>query len=155
MRIPEPFFPFLNQVMKLLLHSPLHGLTSGTILVIHFTGRRSGQRRSTPVRYLREEARRVTCLTGRETGWWHNFREPADVQLRIRGRTVAAVAQALPDDEAAKEQVLRRMLGRFPSDAAYHGIVLKRGQAPSEAQLREAVGRDVLVVFDLEERGAA
>lgn len=151
MRIPEPLFPFLNQVMKLLLHSPLHGLMSATILVIHFTGRRSGKRRSTPVRYLREGAGRVSCLTGRETGWWHNFREPSEVRLRMEGRTVRAVAQALPDDEAAKEQTLRRMLSRFPSDAAYHGIAVKRGQAPSEAQIRDAVARDVLVVFDLQE----
>lgn len=151
MRIPEPLFPLLNQVMKLLLHSPLHGLMSRTILVIHFTGRRSGERRSTPVRYLRQGVRRLSCLTSRETGWWHNFREAASVQLRIEGRTVRAVAQALPNDDEAKEQALRRMLERFPSDAAYHGIVVRRGRAPSEEQIREAVGRDVLVVFDLEE----
>ena len=149
MRIPEPLFPFINRVMKLLLHSPLHGVMSGSIMVLHFTGRRSGKRRSTPVRYLREGAGRVFCLTGRETGWWHNFRAGAEVQLRIKGRTLRATAQALADDDAAKEAALRHMLSKFPSDAAYHGITLKRGQSPTDAQIRQAVARDVLVVFNL------
>ena len=140
--------------MKLLLRSPLHGVTSGSIMVLHFTGRRSGKQRSTPLRYLREGAGKVFSLTGRETGWWHNFLDGAEVQLRIHGRTVRATAKALANDDAAKEAALRRMLGEFPNDAAYHGIALARGQAPTDAQIQQAVKRDVLVVFDLHEPAA-
>ena len=130
MRIPEPFFPLINRVMKLLLNSPLHGLMSDSIMVVYFTGRKSGRRRSTPVRYLREDDNTVVCLTGRETGWWPNFRDPAAVELQLAGKRVVAQAHARPDDSARKEAVLRRVLERFPADAAYHGIVVKRGSAP-------------------------
>ena len=149
MRIPEPFFPLLNRVMKALLHSPLHGILSGSIMTIHYTGAKTGRRRSTPVRYLREDDGAVICLTGRETGWWPNFREPVPVELQLAGRRAAATAQALADDAERKAAALRRMLARYPADAPYHGIVLRRGAAPSPEQFAQAVARDVLVVFAL------
>ena len=119
MRIPEPFFPVINRVMRLLLNSPLHGLMSGSVMVIYFTGRRTGRRRSTPVRYLREAESRVVCLTGRETGWWPNFLDPCDVELQLAGRRVAALAHAQPDDTEHKTSVLRETLERFPADAPF------------------------------------
>ena len=146
MRVPEPLFPILNRIMKALLHSPLHGLMSGSIMVIHFTGRKSGRRRATPVRYLRDDDG-LFCLTGRETGWWPNFLAAAAVELQVAGKRLTATARALPDDAEAKAAALRAMLARFPSDAAYHGMALKRGQAPSDEQMRDAIARDVLVRF--------
>ena len=149
MRIPEPFFPVLNRVMRLLLNSPLHGLMSGSVMVVYFTGRKTGRQRSTPVRYLNEGDTRVVCLTGRETGWWPNFLEPRDVELQLAGQRVAARAHARPDDTASKSSVLRETLERFPADAPYHGIVVKRGQEITPAQFEQAVARDVVVSFHL------
>lgn len=151
MRIPDMFFPVVNRVMRLLLHSPLHRLMSGNVMVLYFRGRRTGQRRWTPVRYLRDGEGGVICLTGRETGWWPNLLGEASVELQLAGRRVAATAQALPDDAQRKDAALRRMMERFPADAAYHGIALRRGEGISEDQYRQAVARDVLVVFQLEE----
>ena len=88
MRIPEPLFPVINRVMRLLLSSPLHALMSGSVMVIHYTGRRTGRPRWTPVRYLRESDDTIVCLTGSETGWWPNFLEPRDVRLQLAGRRV-------------------------------------------------------------------
>ena len=104
MRIPEPFFPVLNRVMRLLLNSPLHGLMSGSVMVVYFTGRKTGRQRSTPVRYLHEGDTRVVCLTGRETGWWPNFLEPRDVELQLAGQRVAA--RAPRPTRRHREQVL-------------------------------------------------
>ena len=150
MRLPEALFPVANRTMALLLCSPLHGLASGSIMLLRFSGRRTGKRRATPVRYLRDGPGRVVCLTSRGTAWWHNFRDaPADVELRLAGRSVAATAQAVVEDDARTEAVLRRMLAAFPSDAPYHGIAVKRGASPSAEQIRAAVATDVLVVFEL------
>ena len=149
MRIPEWTFPVINRVMRLLLHSPMHGLMSDNIMVMYFRGRRTGRRRWTPVRYLPEGEGSVLCLTGRETGWWPNLLDPAPVELQLVGRRVAATAHALPDDAEHKDAALRRMLERFPEDAAYHGIDVRRGQPISEEQYRQAAARDVLVVFEL------
>ena len=152
MPIPDPLFPFVNRVVGGLLRSPLHGLMSGNVMVIHFTGRRTGRPRWTPVRYLHGEAGEVFCLTGRETGWWPNFAGDAagaSVNLRLAGERVAARATAEAEDAARKEAALRRMLAAFPADAPYHGIVAKRGAAPTDEQIRQAVARDVLVTFAL------
>ena len=152
MRVPEWLFPLANRVMALLLCSPLHFLASGSIMLVRFTGRRSGAQRATPVRYLREGADgegRLVCLTSRRTAWWHNFREAASVELQLAGRRVSATAEAFPEADVEIDAVLRRMLAAHPSDAAYHGIVGKRG-ASDEAQLRRAVANDVLVAFTLE-----
>ena len=149
MRVPEWLFPLANRVMALLLCSPLHFLASGSIMLVRFTGRRSGARRITPVRYLRESERRLVCLTSRRTAWWHNFREAASVELQLAGRRVPATAEAFPEADVEIDAVLRRMLAAHPSDAAYHGIVGRRG-ASDEAQLRRAVANDVLVAFTLE-----
>lgn len=149
MRIPESFFPLVNRVVRLLLNSPLHRLMSGSVMVVYFKGRRTGAPRSTPVRYLRESDSEVVCLTGRETGWWPNFLEPCAVELQFDGRRVAARAHARPDDTAGKADVLRKVLARFPADAPYHGIAVKRGREVSPAQFEAAVARDVVVSFDL------
>ena len=149
MRIPEVFFPVINRLMRLLLHSPLHRLLSANIMVIYYQGRRTGVARWTPVRYLRDGEDELFCLTGRETGWWPNFLDPAAVELQLAGRRVSATARALPDDAERKEDALRRMLARFPSDAGYHGITLRRGDEPTDDQYRQAVARDVLVRFEL------
>ena len=149
MRVPEWLFPLANRVMALLLCSPLHFLASDSIMLVRFTGRRSGARRATPVRYLRESERRLVCLTSRRTTWWHNFREAASVELQLAGRRVSATAEAFPEADVEIDAVLRRMLAAHPSDAAYHGIVGKRG-ASDEEQLRRAVANDVLVAFTLE-----
>ena len=149
MRIPDALFPLINRVMRLLLNSPLHRLMSGSVLIVYFTGRKTGRRRWTPVRYLKESDSRLACLTGRETGWWPNFLEPRDVEVQLAGRRLAARAHAQPDDAERKAAVLREVLRRFPADAPYHGIVLERGQAITPSQFEQAVARDVVVSFDV------
>ena len=150
MRLPEPLFPILNRIMRLLLHSPLHGLMSGSIMVVTVTGRRSGKRRAFPVRYLREDDGRVICFTSPGTGWWRNFADGRSAELLIAGKRLAASGRAWPGEAEQKEGRLRRMLTRFPSDAAYHDIVVGRGEVPSDEQIEEAAQRDVLVVFTVE-----
>ena len=145
MRIPEFLFPLINRVVKLLLASPAHGLMSGSVMTVFFTGRKTGRARSTPVRYILEDATTVTALTGRQTRWWQNFLAPADVQLQIAGRRVAAVAHAAPDDTARIETALKETLERFPGDAPYHGLT----RSPTPEAFAVAVANDVIVTFTL------
>ena len=172
MRVPELLFPFLNRVVRLLLHSPAHRLLSGSVMEMRFTGRRTGKRRATPLRYLREDEGHLICFTAAHTGWWHNFRQDRPVELYVAGRWLTASARAWPPDgestmpsdateraerkseqkveqKVEKAERLARMLTRFPGDAAYHGIALRRGEAPSEEQVRQAASQGVLVIFTL------
>ena len=53
-----PILDFLyriaNPTVGAILRSPLHGVMSGSLLLLTFTGRRSGRRITTPVGYQRE-----------------------------------------------------------------------------------------------------
>ena len=49
-----------NPVVKLLLRSPLHGIASGNITLLHFRGRKSGREFVTPLSYVRENG--TVCL---------------------------------------------------------------------------------------------
>lgn len=147
MKLPEFLFKFINPCMALLLRSPLHRILSGSVMVIYFTGRKSGRQLYTPVRYLRQ-GNTVRCFTGTEGKWWHNFKTPADVQLLVRGEQVNAKAQASRGEEAGVRAKLEAFLARFPQDAIYHEIHIKEGRLV-EADVVKALPHVVMVEFEV------
>jgi len=79
----------LNPVVVWILRSPLHRLLSRGLMLLSYTGRRSGRRHAIPVGYQRSGAV-ITVLASRarRKRWWRNFREPAPVELLVRGRVL-------------------------------------------------------------------
>jgi len=143
MRLPEPLFVLINPTMRLLLRSPLHGLVSGSLMLITFTGRKSGRRYTTPVRYVRS-GDVVRCFTSAQNSWWRNLKGGAPVTLRIRGRELPFRATAIHDDPARVRAGLEDYLRQFPQDAAYHHIRLN-GRTPDAADLERAARTAVIV----------
>ena len=143
MRIPDAFFPFINFMMKLLLRSPLHFIVSSNILLITFTGRKSGRSFTTPIRYLRE-GNTVRLFSSPQANWWKNLRGGADVSVRISGNALEGRATVLETDDDTKLQIFQTYLARFPGDAAYHGLKPSRRIPHSEGTLR-AVLEDVAI----------
>lgn len=121
MKIPKFAFALINPVVKALLHSPLHRLFSGSVLVLFFQGRRSGQAYSTPVRYLREDTE-LTLITNLDGGWWPNFIEPRRVEVHLAGKRCAARASAYRAPNPLVRERILRMLQTHPADAAYLDI---------------------------------
>ena len=144
MRVPEPFFILINPTMRLLLRSPLHRLVSGSLMLIGFTGRRSGRRYVTPVRYIRAGAT-IRCFTTRDTRWWRNLAGGAAVTLRIAGRELPYRATAIDDDVPRTRAALLEYLRAFPQDADYHAVRLGPGREPLAADLDRAAPHAVLV----------
>ena len=121
MKIPAFLFPLLNPIVTLLLNSPLHGLMSGSVLVLYYTGRRSGQARSTPVRYF-EEGGQIVLITEKSSGWWPNFLDGAAAAVQLRGQRVAVQAVAFKPPATQVAEHVDRMLDTHPADAVYMGI---------------------------------
>ena len=144
MRIPEPFFILINPAMRLLLRSPLHGLLSTNLMLIGFTGRKSGRRYVTPVRYVRA-GEMIRCFTTKETKWWRNLQGGAEVTLRLRGRDQPCHAVAIDDDPARTRTALLDYLRAFPQDAAYHDVRLGADRTPLAADVERAAQHAVLV----------
>lgn len=93
-----------NPVVKALLCSPLHPLLSRGLALITITGRRSGRRYTFPVGY-QQEGERVTVDVGwpGRKDWWRNLSQPAQVEMRIRGRRRQGQALARGDERSGVE----------------------------------------------------
>ena len=135
MRIPDAFFPLINFAMKVLLRSPLHFVVSSHILLITFSGRRTGRTFTTPVRYLREGST-VLLFSSPQANWWKNLRGGAAVSVTIKGKVIDCHATVLETDEDTKMRIFKTYLESFPGDAAYHGLKPSRRNPHSDATLR-------------------
>jgi hypothetical protein len=135
---------WINPVMSALLKSPLHGLVSRDIMLITFSGRRSGRRYTTPVSYFRE-GQTIRCFTSGETTWWRNLRGGASVSLRVRGEMLQGHAEAISGDPKRIADALTAFLVQVPRDATYYDITLDANGAPDPTDLERAA-QDVVLV---------
>jgi len=144
MKIPEPLFNIINPFMTLLLRSPLHFLMSGSLMLITFTGKRTGRSYTTPVRYVRD-GDMVRCFTSRTTRWWPNLADDAEVTLTIQGGERRYRSNVIVADSQRIEKELRAYLALYPQDAAYHEIRLNSDRTLNAEDLARAVGEAVVV----------
>lgn len=95
-RKPPRFLPALfNPFAKTVLRSPFHGMMSRQLLLITFTGRKSGKVFTTPALYEQEGE---TLLLRVGYPWWKNLRNGAAVRVRLRGKIHAATTEVLGEE---------------------------------------------------------
>ncbi|MGI9433187.1 MAG: nitroreductase/quinone reductase family protein [Myxococcota bacterium] len=152
MKISDRALRWINPVMTALLKSPLHGLVSRDIMLITFTGRRSGRSYTTPVSYFRE-GQTVRCFTRNDTAWWRNLRGGASVSLRVRGEEQEGHAEAISGDPKRIADALTAFLSQVPRDATYYDITLDANGAPDPEDLERAAHDVVLVETALHPSG--
>ena len=107
-------FPFnvinqtLNRFTRPLLRSPAHGVLSDKLLLLTFTGRKTGRRFSIPMNYTEQgDTILLVPQSPERKTWWRNLRgEGAPVRVRLRGtdRTGWAVATATTRGRADRAQ---------------------------------------------------
>jgi len=147
MRIPEPLFAVINIAVRALLMSPFHALMSSSILLISYTGRKSGKAYTTPVRYVRTD-RGVRCFTSEEVQWWRNVRANPVVTLRVRGVPGQYQAKILEGDVESIRRRLIDYFAIFPQDAAYHDIRRSRDGSLDGNDLDRASREAIVVDFE-------
>ena len=141
---------FLNPVMRSLLRSPLHGITSHNIGIVHFTGRKSGLKLSTPLSYTRE-GNIARLLSNRSTRWWLNFRgEGVKVEMEIARKRYPGTAVLLEGDSEALREGVRRFIRALPRDAKVYGLKLDADGDVDEASLAPIAGQLILVEIRLD-----
>jgi len=144
MKVPEWMFGIINPIVKTLLKSPLHGLLSSSVLVVYFTGRRSGRALSTPVRYVRMDDH-IRCYSNTDTQWWRNLRE-GQARLLVAGREQAYRTEVIEDDVPAIRSALQHYLGVYPQDAVYHDVRVNKDGTLVETDLERAARQAVVVI---------
>jgi len=97
----------LNPLVIRLLRSRFHWLLSPGIMLITFTGRKSGRQYTTPVGYYDiGNIILVMVSDAQNRQWWRNYRQTKPITLMLKGKTVQGMAKVLtPEDSQYKPQV--------------------------------------------------
>ncbi len=143
MKIPHFLFRIINLVMITTLRSPLHGLFSGSILAMRYTGVKSGSRLTVPARFHRA-GDSLQVVTSKDTRWWPNFVEPRAAEALVGGSWQNVQITAIPDNPNLTGPVMRAMWAAHPSDAAYMDVKLRDGE-PDPDDFARALDTAVLV----------
>jgi len=125
-----------NPIIKAILYSPLHGMVSGSILLITVTGRKSGKQYTFPVSYFRDEEDEelLTIFSPRKRTWWRNLNDGAEVTVRLRGKVRHGYAEVIDADQ---ETILEAM------QASYSRMM-------KEEQIAELAPKLVMIELELE-----
>lgn len=99
----------VNPFVAAILRSPLHRLLSKQVLLLTYTGRKTGARYTFPVGYSRE-GDTLTIVSTRH--WWQNLRSGAPVIVRLQGRRRTARADVIAEPDAVLAEV-ERLVARY------------------------------------------
>lgn len=109
-----------NDLVAAVLRSPLHGILSGSVALVRYTGRRSGRTIVTPVQYVTigEDVVIVSARPETKT-WWRNFTREGDIEVLVRGtwRPLRARAVSGAEEPGTVQPLLEQYLHRFPRAA--------------------------------------
>jgi deazaflavin-dependent oxidoreductase (nitroreductase family) len=128
--------------MKFVLGSAVHGMVSKTVLLITFTGRKSGKTYTTPVSYS-QYGDLVYIFS--HANWWKNLRGGAPVTLRIQGRELRGLAEPVAEDKPAIAEALYAHLQKVPSDARWYGVSFDDHRNPRTEDVKKAVQTVVMI----------
>ena len=134
----------INPLLKALLRSPFHSRVSGQLMLLTFTGRKTGKKFSTPVGYLRK-GNQVLVFT--HSAWWKNFIGSAPVSLRIQGRELQGIAQPVSDPQAVHSMVLDLIAANGEERSRQMGFWVQPGA--TTAEVAQAVQGTFFVPIEL------
>ena len=146
-RIGFVFHRVTNPFIRLILRSPLHSLLSGRLILITYTGKKSGMRYMLPVQYARSDGELIVVAGYHQhKKWWRNLRQRSMIQVCYRGKWYEALATASEGDVSVITPLFPAYLRRFPASARIRGLTLDpSGGVEDEEKLREAAKKVVMV----------
>ena len=145
---PAALMHLINPVVRRLISSG-RGRAGDQLILLHYTGRKSGRRFDIPVGYQLIAGTPTVFTNSR---WRHNFSGGRDIEMTLRGRRRAARA-TLVDDPTIVAQVYYDLISELGVKAAQRrmGIRVNLDRNPTLEELDEAVRRYGLSLVRLEE----
>lgn len=131
-----------NTIVASLLRSPFHGVLSGTVLLLTFTGRKSGNSYTTPVSYLREEGELWVYTP---SSWWKNLQGEAPVRVLLRGRALQGTADVVTSTQEVAKGIQTFFDRKGLKSAGQIGLSIDRTRQPSPEELLEVARNRVIV----------
>ena len=138
-----------NGIIKVILKTPLHSLISSGVMLLTYTGHKSGRRYSVPISYTRdEEDESLWTVSLRKRTWWRSLRQGTPVTLRLKGQDRLASVDVF-ESAAEVEDGLRQLIALAPVYARYLEIAVAEDGQPTAEALSEAAQKRIVVRFHL------
>jgi hypothetical protein len=107
-----------NRLTVWLARSPLHRLVSGSVMVVCYRGRRSGQPRVLPVQYAADPGDPAVLVVypahAERKTWWRNFSDGSDAVLVLRRVEVEAHGRVLGATDPDRAGAVAAYRARWP-----------------------------------------
>jgi deazaflavin-dependent oxidoreductase (nitroreductase family) len=148
-RVGFVFHKVTNPILRLILRSRVHAMLSGQLILITYTGKKTGVKHTLPVQYAKSD-NELLVIAGyhQHKRWWRNLRRQSTVSICYRGESTEASAMAYEGDVSAIVPRLPAYLKRFPQSARIRGLTLgPSGNVENIEKLREAAKEAVMVVI--------
>jgi len=105
----------LNGLVVAILRSRLHFLASRGLMVVAWSGRKTGRPFSIPVGYQPHgDALIVLISKPSAKSWWKNFQSPWPAELQVRGEGRSAMGEVIPVGSPEFFEHCERTLQRLP-----------------------------------------
>ena len=136
---PSAVLRVVNTLLAMLLRTPLAGPARKQLMVLSFTGRKTGRPYSVPLSaHLIDHD--LYALTGKP--WKQNFRGGAPAQVVYDGKTTAMRGELIRD-RAVVSDLYHRCAESYGVQRAQRmmGLKFRDGKIPTRAEFEEAVDR--------------
>ncbi|BBX98278.1 hypothetical protein [Mycobacterium lacus] len=136
---PEALLRLINPVLGALLRTPLAGSARKQLMVLNFTGRKSGRRFSIPVSAHVIDGE-LYALTG--APWKQNFRDGAVAQVVHDGKTTTMRGELIRDRAVLPDLYLRCAQSYDVKRAQrMMGLTFRDQRVPTQEEFTEAIDR--------------
>jgi hypothetical protein len=132
----------INPIMRRFLN---RGIGSKTLMMLEFTGRRSGRSYSFPVGYM-QNGQTLFCYS--PFSWWRNLQGGAPVTVVLRGDKLRGVADVCTDTDQIATG-LDTYLRHNPGDARFYKVKLDKDRRPIPQHIAQAAKDNVQIRIDL------
>jgi hypothetical protein len=145
---PVTIFRAANKVIRPLLASPLHNILSGRLMLLTYSGRKSGKQFTIPIGYFHWNDGEILSMSSLRS-WIVNLRDGRTVSLRIRRRQHTAVPTVI-EGNTEIAALLKEFAQRKGAKAA-KGLMLDLpgDRLPTDDELIAAAAKTRLVLFRL------
>lgn len=144
---PPLMFKLMNPILKTFLRSPFHGAMSSRLMLLTFTGRKTGKKFSTPVGYVRQGN---TLLVFTHSPWWKNLIGGAPVTVRLAGRDLNGTGRPVDDPITLKQMVRDLIAANGEARSRQMGLWSDNADASPEA-VKQAMQGTIFIRIELAE----
>jgi hypothetical protein len=144
---PEGLLRAVNPLLKSLLRTPLAGPMRKQLMVLSFTGRKSGNQYSIPVSaHIIDD--QLYALAG--TAWTKNFRGGRPAEVLHNGKTTKMTGELIVDP-AVVSDLSHRLADSYGVKKAQRmmGLAFRDQRIPSVEEFKEAAERERIVAVRL------